>query len=495
MSGKKAAGEDSSSEDEELTRCLLQLKGTEQPKKTVSLKTKKKAVKKTQSSTAALVEGLAKLLVTAGKKGQQSSSEETKKFMARQVLGKDLPVFNGKPEEWASFISSFENTTKECGFTDVENLGRLQKCLKGEALESVQCLLSRPENVSHVIQTLRMRYGRPEAIIESLIAKAKDVPPLKYDRPETIVKFGLAVNNLVFTIKSLNVLEHLFNPYLLKELKMKLPVPYQTKWLEWVKAAPTRKEDLYHFGEWMKKETEIACELCPVSSQSKEDSATSKSNRNGRKFRRDEKVLAAAEDKKAKSPRSKEQSKCAFCEKPKHGVANCRAFEKISVDERWKWCREKKACFVCFDRTHTMFKCRKSKPCGVEECRRKHHPLLHQDRPRDEGQTSEVPEDKDEEETHETVTHMAKSYNTNVNGFVNLMVLPVKIRGPRGVFQTYAMLDSGSTVTVIDAAFATEVGLKGIKETFTHSGLHPSTTEVGSEKVDLEIVLQFRRKC
>lgn len=137
MSGKQLVGEDSSSEDEELTRRLLFLEGAEQPKKTLSLKTNKKGVKKTQSSTAAIVEGLAKLLVTAGKKGQQSSSEETRKFMARQVLGKDLPVFNGKAEEWATFISSFENTTKECGFTDVENLGRLQKCLKGEAHESV----------------------------------------------------------------------------------------------------------------------------------------------------------------------------------------------------------------------------------------------------------------------------------------------------------------------------------------------------------------------
>ncbi|XP_053691455.1 mitogen-activated protein kinase 7-like [Sabethes cyaneus] len=35
---------------------------------------------------------------------------------ARQVLGKDLPVFSGSPEEWPIFISNFEQSTATCGY-------------------------------------------------------------------------------------------------------------------------------------------------------------------------------------------------------------------------------------------------------------------------------------------------------------------------------------------------------------------------------------------
>lgn len=44
---------------------------------------------------------------------------------ARQVLSKDLPSFFGNPEDWPVFISNYENSTAECGYTNTENLIRL----------------------------------------------------------------------------------------------------------------------------------------------------------------------------------------------------------------------------------------------------------------------------------------------------------------------------------------------------------------------------------
>jgi len=48
---------------------------------------------------------------------------------ARQILPADLPTFNGNPDEWPTFISAFENSTSAAGFSNVENMLRLQKCL------------------------------------------------------------------------------------------------------------------------------------------------------------------------------------------------------------------------------------------------------------------------------------------------------------------------------------------------------------------------------
>lgn len=44
---------------------------------------------------------------------QQLNSNQ---FAARHALPKELPTFSGKPEEWPIFFSSFEGTTRTCGF-------------------------------------------------------------------------------------------------------------------------------------------------------------------------------------------------------------------------------------------------------------------------------------------------------------------------------------------------------------------------------------------
>ncbi|XP_053699354.1 uncharacterized protein LOC128746327 [Sabethes cyaneus] len=55
---------------------------------------------------------------------------------ARQSLACDLPQFSGDPADWPIFISNYEYTTTSCGYTNGENMLRLQRCLKGPALET-----------------------------------------------------------------------------------------------------------------------------------------------------------------------------------------------------------------------------------------------------------------------------------------------------------------------------------------------------------------------
>jgi len=47
---------------------------------------------------------------------------------ALQILPADLPSFNGNPDEWPTFTSAFVNSTSVAGFSNVENMLRLQKC-------------------------------------------------------------------------------------------------------------------------------------------------------------------------------------------------------------------------------------------------------------------------------------------------------------------------------------------------------------------------------
>ena len=67
------------------------------------------------------------------------------RYLARQTIGKDVPSFSGQVTEWPLFVSTFKNTTRDCGFTPSENATRLRNCLKGDALESVRSLLMNVE--------------------------------------------------------------------------------------------------------------------------------------------------------------------------------------------------------------------------------------------------------------------------------------------------------------------------------------------------------------
>lgn len=69
----------------------------------------------------------------------------------RQVISRDLPVFSGDPIEWPLFFSSYNHSTVACGYTDSENLLRLQRSLKGVAKEAVSSFLLHPFTVPQVL--------------------------------------------------------------------------------------------------------------------------------------------------------------------------------------------------------------------------------------------------------------------------------------------------------------------------------------------------------
>lgn len=155
------------------------------------------------------------------------SSEQ---LAARQVMPRELPNFSGDPQDWPIFYSSFCNSTDACGFSDSENLTRLQRCLKGNALEAVKSRLLLPQSVPFVIDILRRLYGRPEILIHSLLQKLRAVSPPKSDNLQSQITFGLAVQNVVDHMTIANLVDHLWNPTLLHELVEKLPPQLKMQW-------------------------------------------------------------------------------------------------------------------------------------------------------------------------------------------------------------------------------------------------------------------------
>lgn len=190
---------------------------------------------------------------------QWTSGPTTSQIAARQVVARDLPIFSGAPEDWPIFYSSFQNSTETCGYSNAENLARLQRCLRGSALEAVRSRLLLPPSVPLVIEVLYKLYGKPEILINSLMKKVRNVQPPKADNLSTIISFGLAIQNLTDHIRISGQVSHMVNPMLLQELVEKLPTSLKMQWGAYKRSF--NNINLSTFNEFMISLVDIASDL------------------------------------------------------------------------------------------------------------------------------------------------------------------------------------------------------------------------------------------
>ncbi|XP_055645110.1 uncharacterized protein LOC129780638 [Toxorhynchites rutilus septentrionalis] len=377
----------------------------------------------------------------------------SQQLAARQVVSKDLPVFSGDPVDWPLFYSSYQHSTQVCGYSNSENLLRLQRSLKGRAREAVSSFLLHPTTIPQVISTLQTLFGRPEHIIHNMISKVRAIPAPRADRLESLVSFGLAVQNLCGHLKAIRLEKHLSNPMLLQELVDKLPANVKLSWALHQEQVPMI--DLSVFGEYMGKIVSATSSVTGFSTFSQKPSKDSRSNEkayvnshttsNERVGERDENAFNHFSDKQTTG-----NNMCLACGVGIHQVARCLSFKRLSLDDRWKLVKEYKLCRRCLT-PHVRWPC-KGEACGINGCQKKHHRLLHSDCPL--AATSST-----QKSTNATVT-----VHRQVSSSTLFRVLPVTLYGKNGQVNTLAFLDDGSSITLVEQSLVNELGVNGPSE-------------------------------
>ncbi|XP_055643771.1 uncharacterized protein LOC129779977 [Toxorhynchites rutilus septentrionalis] len=385
---------------------------------------------------------------------------------ARQVMPRDLPTFSGNPVDWPIFISSFINTTQVCGYSSAENLSRIQRCLKGAAYEAVKSRLLLPETVPQVLNTLQLLYGRPELLINALLDKVRSVPAPKSDKLETLIDFGMAVQSLCDHLEAAGQRDHLSNPSLLMELVTKLPAHIKMEWASF--SLRYQVVNLKTFGEFM---TGIVSSVSRVTLYSGSYGANSmvekpRSSQRGT-------INAHVDEKEI----NREPIKlCCICKRGDHRVYDCGLFKSFSVDGRWKSVQRNALCRSCLN-AHGRRSCRTASRCGIGGCEFRHHKLLHSDR-------SSHPE-------NEPSLRATVSGNYSHGSFEQSLlfrIVPVKLYGSRSSITTFAFLDEGSSITLIEEKLVNELGVKGRRAPLCLSWTGDVTRmESESKKVELKI--------
>ncbi|XP_062541787.1 uncharacterized protein LOC134209767 [Armigeres subalbatus] len=358
---------------------------------------------------------------------------------ARQVMSRDLPIFSGDPADWPIFISSFMNSSLSCGYSSAENLARLQRCLKGPAYESVKSRLLLPESVPHVIDTLRLLYGRPELLINALLQKVRSVQAPKAEKLETIIDFGLAVRSLCDHLQAAGQYDHLSNPTLLMELVEKLPAYTKMQWADYTQQHSV--VNLKVFGDFM---------LGVVTSVSRVTTYVGSNVGQQKPKQKGAINTHASETETAQELGREKERMCVCCKKFGHRVADCALFKTYTVDNRWKYAQDNGLCRSCLN-AHGRRSCRNSRPCVIEGCQYRHHPLLHSNRPSVSGRFNQG--------LSTIHNHIHRQYKQSLL----FRIIPVIISGPRATVETYAFLDDGSDLSLIESSLVDQLGIDGWK--------------------------------
>ncbi|XP_045772389.1 uncharacterized protein LOC123872262 [Maniola jurtina] len=399
--------------------------------------------------------------------------QEIKKLNEKDRDIIELPSFSGASAEWLNFKKAYFESAEN--FSHAMNRARLRKALRGIAKEAMESLMNSVDDPMIVMQHLEDRFGRPGSLALAELEKMKRIKPVKND-PRDICRFASQVKASISVIKTLKKPQYLHSPETSKCIREKMSVNMFDRYVAFYsRYRDTEIADLEIIDLFLTEEVQNYGVFAPpeIIDTIKPQYAN---------MRRIVHAMLEPEERKQESPSTSREiairtvkSACNLCDE-NHGLLECKKFREASVDERWEIAKKAKICFKCLRYRHQRLDC-KAPPC--RRCRRYHHVALHSERPAPAAvqQKNESCNNVDyEDETYndedgyfdDEPEEKIVSINTTVTkGKVYLKMVPVNLYGPKGKVRVLALLDEGSTITLVDSSITEKIGVEGKREPLT----------------------------
>lgn len=342
--------------------------------------------------------------------------------------------------------------------------------MKGIAFEAVCSQLTMNGDVNTIITTLRTLFGRPEVIIKELIQEVQSMRSIKDDNLLSIMTFAMAVQNLVATITSCKLTNHLNNPSLLESLVEKLPTSLKLQW--GMRSLSLVNPNIATFNSWLQEISQSARMVTNEVPKQVTNEVKSEKKGSGSGAR----IFLNVHTNPNEESTSSAKSDCGCCVTRGSictSVAHCETFKNLSLKERWEIVKSKQLCRICLKPRHKK-QCPQQKKCMVDGCTFKHNPLLHKKIAPVENITKE--------------NLIATQSDGGEKPSVLFKIVPVKLYGPYSSIETFAFLDDGSGLTLIDQEISDQLAIPGIKQPLclTWTG-NTSRLEEDSQVVSISI--------
>ena len=300
-------------------------------------------------------------------------------------------------------------------------------------------------------------------VVNAQLKRFYSFPPMKPYDGAALIKFARIVSSCVNVLTQFNYAGDLNSEGVLGSATRKLTLDMKTKWLTYVKQTNLYQPGLAVFSEWLNDIEDVQDELLLFSNPNADRAKSSyKEKAKGSTF--------ATSATNTGNDNSKIQRECVLKD-GKHPIWKCEKFKKKNVEERGQKAKELKLCFKCWSDAHQMRNC-SGRLCDVSGCGNSHHRLLH--RPYKNVQQKNV-------ENVDKVSNLSSMRSSGV-----LPVIPVTIGSGSKTLKTFALCDSGASLSFVDESLMRALNLTGQPVDLNVAGIH-GTSDISSKRLRVRI--------
>ena len=263
------------------------------------------------------------------------------------------------------------------------------------------------------------------------------------------ISFSVIISNFVNVLKEYKQIGDLQSSSTLYMAVEKLPQVLKEKWLFYVDDKDEDWPDLIMFEKRLSRIAFVHEGFSVFKGERREEDRRS-TNRDKR-FPKTSNFSASSNVKETKQTQS---DHCPLADGT-HKVWNFLLFRNMSVKDRYAAVRKQRLCYGCLGKGHAIKDC-KVNACGINGCIKKHNQLLHSETQMDVGNYAV------------NVSAATINQSNEVTSF--LQIVPVSIQSGGNRLNTYAFIDSGSTVSFIDQSVQEKLRAQGTNVTLNIAG-------------------------
>ena len=360
----------------------------------------------------------------------------------------EVPTFDGNLLHWSTFWEQFEVSVHDKdSLSDAEKLVYLQHTLKGGAAkQAVEGLSRSGDQYAEAVESLKDRYNRPRLIHQSHVSMIVEAPSLKDGSGKELRRLHDVVQQHIRALKSLG--HDPPGPFITSLIELRLDA---TTMFEWQRHSQG-SADVPHYVKFLN--------LRAQASESAAQESSRGSSQQSRKYHSGKQVGLFADV---------VYSSCVVC-KEKHPLYACAKFKELDHENMLSTVRSNRLCINCLHPGHLSKDCRSTHRC--KHCQKPHHTLLHVDHKKDVPQQGAG------------ATSVSTHSPVSLKSSLLLMTCRVLVEAPNGsVAECRALLDSGSTVSMISERLAQRLHLPRHSHTTLLSGVAGLTSNSSSQSI------------
>lgn len=375
---------------------------------------------------------------------------------AMMIGAPKLDIFNGDPEEWIPWVTTFEGNIASKTANEGIKFSKLWEFV-GERVRKyiMNYRLDQVSGYSKALRTLWNVFGNPAKIADKVLERlTSKTSPIRANDYEEMMMLSVEIGSALETIDAVqqrcpdsegfNYVTLMDTRATMLQLLKRLPQHLQR---EFVSTLGRHPGDLYRLHSFLTEKTKNNTHpiLEALSRQSAGNSQTKRTGMPAAAAHGGKRVYnASASEVEEEKPKSDDKKGCVVCNDD-HEPANCEHFQGLTTKKKWELLRRNKRCFSCFGANHLSGKCTQKLECKQNDCRLKvkHHPLLHNTN-RDRADTG-----SDEKKPVPQANTINRPEKVESDAYMG--VIAVEVRNPTtGRSCTcYAMIDSCSNVDVV----------------------------------------------